>query len=350
MARQPPKSKPKPAVDPRARATSYDVAQRAGVSQSAVSRAFTRDGSVSEETRKRVLEAARDLGYRPNAIARTLITRRSNLVGLILRTLTNIYYPEVAIEITRQCARRGSRVLLFTIDNDDEIPELLDQIWAYQIDGIIACVTLSAAQEKQCEAAGVPLVLYNRTPLTRSASAVGVDHAEGEARLVDALWAAGHRRFGLVGGPQGSGVARARSEAMRRRLSELGAGEVLEAGGDYTYESGADGLRDLLARAPHLDAVLCANDAMALGALDAARLSLGRRPPTDLSIVGFDGFGAGRWLAYDLTTMRQPVERMSEAAAALLFARIEDPSIPSERRTFLADLVPGGSARLVMSD
>ncbi|MFZ4603434.1 MAG: LacI family DNA-binding transcriptional regulator [Caulobacterales bacterium] len=351
MARKPPEA-PREAQRPssRSRATSYDVARRAGVSQSAVSRAFSTDGSVSDETRRRVIEAATALGYRPNAIARSLITRRSNLVGLVLASSTNAYYPEVATEITRQCASRGSRILLFTFESGEDISGLLEQMWSYQVDGVVACTSLTLAQEKAFEASSVPLVLYNRAPISRYASSVGVDHEEGEGRLVDALWQSGARRFGVIAGPASSSVAQARVRGILRRLTDLGAPDPHIVAGDYTYESGVEGLRELLSAAPEVEAVVCANDAMALGALDAARRGLGRVVPETLSIVGFDGFGAGRWLAYDLATMRQPVERMAEAAVELLFARIEDPTRPAERRTFLADLVAGASARLASTD
>jgi DNA-binding LacI/PurR family transcriptional regulator len=337
-------------AEPRARATSYDVARRAGVSQSAVSRAFSRNGSVSEETRSRVLSAARALGYRPNVLARSLITRRSNLVGLILANATNAYYPEVAMEITSQCARHGSRVLLFGFSSTEDITPLLEQVWSYQVDGVVACTTLSKAHERAFEDQGVPLVLYNGAPETRFASAVSVDHVDGEARLVKALWRAGARAFGVIAGPSYSWVAKTRCDAILRQLADLGAPTPVIVRGDYTYESGLQGLREALAVGPNLDAVACANDAMALGALDAARRGMGLAVPDTLSIVGFDGFGAGRWLAYDLATMRQPVERMAEAAVDILFARIEDPARPSERRTFLADLIPGASARLANAE
>jgi DNA-binding LacI/PurR family transcriptional regulator len=334
----------------RPRATSYDVAASAGVSQSAVSRAFSPDGSISEETRRRVLSAARALNYQPNALARSLITRRSNLIGLVLANATNAYYPELAMEITRQCALRGSRVLLFSFLDASELNALLDQIWTYQVDGVVACTTLSKAHERAFEEQNVPLVLYNGAPETRHVSAVSVDHVEGEGRLVRALWRAGARRFGVIAGPEGSWVARMRVDGILRQMQALDLPAPQIVRGDYTYQSGVEGLRQLLAETVDLDAIVCANDAMALGALDAARHC---RPMTDedrLSIVGFDGFGAGRWLAYDLATMRQPVERMAEAAVDILFARIEDPERPAERRTFLADFVPGASAPRAAAD
>lgn len=330
-----------------ARATSYDVARRAGVSQSAVSRVFTPGASVAQDTRERVLEAAKALGYRPNAIARGLISGRSNLIGLILPASASLYYPEITTEITAETAKRGARVLLVTVEKPEEVETAVEQLWSYQVDGVIAAAALTAEQLQDLELHRTPVIFYNRPPPRHAGSSVAVDHADGEGRLVDRLWAAGHRRFALITGPADSPVAQERAKGARRRLAELGADLQAEATGDYRYESGVEAFAQLWTRrGKGLDVVLCANDAMALGAMDAARLKHGLKIPEDLSVVGFDGFGAGRWLAYQLTTVRQPIEAMAAAAVEMLFARIEDPNLHPERRLFSGEIVPGRSARL----
>ena len=134
---------PKPAR--RRLGTSYDVARRAGVSQSAVSRCFRPGGaSVSPKTRALIMAAADELGYRPNAIAQGLITRRSNLVAVIISNLTNLYYPEVLAELTAKLSAQGIRVLLFTLAAESEIDEVLDQVWRYQVDGAVRTVVQGA--------------------------------------------------------------------------------------------------------------------------------------------------------------------------------------------------------------
>jgi DNA-binding LacI/PurR family transcriptional regulator len=319
------------------RATSYDVARLAGVSQSAVSRAFSPGGSVSDETRERILEAARSLGYRPNAIARGLITRRSNLVGLILPAMASLYYPEIMVEITAEVAKRGARVLLITVENLAEVGTALEQLWSFQVDGVIAATAMTAEQLEDFELHRTPVIFYNRAPPHHAGNSVAVDHADGEGRLVDRLWQAGHRRFAMITGPDGSEVAQQRAAGARATP------------GDYRYESGIEAFGRLWTGGERFDVVLCANDAMALGAMDAARLKHGLRVPEDVSVAGFDGFNAGRWLAYQLTTVRQPIGALAAAAVEMLFARIEDPDLAPERRLFCGEIVPGRSARLAPS-
>jgi len=328
------------------RATSYDVAKLAGVSQSAVSRAFSGGGSVSGETRERVLEAARQLGYRPNAIARGLITRRSNLVGLLLPCNASLYYPEIMVAITSEVAKRGARVLLITVDNPAEVGAALEQLWSFQVDGVIAATAITAEQLSDFDLHRTPVVFYNRQPPHHAGSSVAVDHAEGEGRLVNRLWGGGHRRFAMITGPADSAVAQERAEGAMRSLARLGGEPSIVVTGDYRYESGVEAFDALRAMNTPIDVVLCANDAMALGAVDAARWKHGLRVPEDVSIAGFDGFGAGRWLAYQLTTVRQPMSAMAAAAADMLFARIENPDVEPERRLFSGEIVPGRSARI----
>lgn len=336
---------PKPEPGKRKQATSYDVAKLAGVSQSAVSRAFSPDRSISSEMRRRVETAAKKLGYRPNAIARGLTTSRSNMIGLIMPAASNHYYPEATTELGAEVARRGAHLLLVTFDRQEEIGPAIEGLSAYQIDGLIANTAMDRDQLQDFEDRNVPVIFYNRPPPTRRGSSVYVDHADSLRRLVDRLWAAGHRSFALINGPSSSLVATERRRGALEELARLGCRDVATADGDYRYESGITAFAELMAK-HRPEVVLCANDAMALGAMDAARLKFGLKVPDDLSIVGFDGFGAGRWLSYRLTTVQQPIRAMAVAAVDMLFQRIENPELEPERRLFFADIVCGHSARL----
>lgn len=328
-------------------ATSYDVAVRAGVSQSAVSRCFKPGASASARMRERVARAARELGYTPNAIARSLITRRSNLIGVIISNLTNLYYPEVLAELSAQAAARGIRVLLFTLSGESEIDQALEQIWQYRVDGVISAARFSGEQVALFAKRGVPLILYNRYLRDVSVSAVFCDQSDGARALVQRLYRAEHRRFGIIAGPPDSVVGQERVKASLDRLAELGIADVPVVPGSYDYESGVNGLHELtrrLHRPPH--AVICANDVMAIGCMDAARFDLGLEVPKKISIVGFDGVGPASWASYRLTTLRQPVQRMAEAALTMLVDRIENPGLLPERRVLSGVLVEGTSARL----
>jgi len=336
--------------------TSYDVARLAGVSQSAVSRCFKPGASVSAKMRARVMAAAAELGYEPNAIARSLITRRSNLVAVLISNLTNLYYPEVLAELTRHLTAYDVRVLLFSLESEADANATLQQIWPYRVDGVIAAAELSPNHVAEFEKRHVPLVFYNRQLNGTSVSSVSCDQEDGARQLVDGLFHAGHRRFALFTGPRESVVGIERKTAALERLEELGIDEVPIFEGNYSYESGYGLVSDMMGARAHgnegapVDAIVCANDVMAIGALDALRADYGLTAPEDISVVGFDGVGPARWRSYDLTTIRQPVRRMTEAAVAMLMSMIEDPEVSYEKRVFSGLLRAGTSARFTAGD
>ncbi len=331
---------------PTRRPTSYDVAREAGVSQSAVSRCFAPGGSIAPKTRERIMQVATELGYRPNALAQGLISGRTNIVALLISNLTNLYYPEVLAELTRRLTERDTRVLLFSLSAESEVDGVLDQVWRHSVDGVICAARLSDAQIRLFAEHRVPLVLYNRMPETEQVASVCCDSAAGERELVEKLLAAGHRRFGIIAGPDDSYVGEERRTAALTRLASAGIDDVAVARGDFSYESGGAGLRDLLADGGSLDAVIAVSDLMAIGAIDTARDVFDLAIPEDLSIVGFDGSGPASWSSYQVTSIQQPVARMTEAAVMMLIERIEDDSATAERRLFAGKFLPGKSARL----
>jgi DNA-binding LacI/PurR family transcriptional regulator len=328
-------------------ATSYDVARSAGVSQSAVSRAFKPGASVAPKTRVRIMEAARTLGYQPNAIAQGLITRRSNLVAIIISNLTNLYYPEVLAELTQRLSVNGIRVLLFSLAAESDVDDVLDQVWRYRVDGAIVAARLVPAQLAAFADRGVPVVLYNRIGEGVPVASVCCDSVSGEHALVEGLVTSGRKNFGIIAGPADSYVGEERVNAASRRLGQFGF-EALMVRGNFDYAGGEQGLKDLMRLTDgKLDALICANDLMAIGAIDSARSNFDIDVPNNLSVVGFDGVGPAMWLAYQVTTIRQPVRRMTEAAVAMLIERIENPDLLPEQRLFAGELLPGQSARLL---
>ncbi len=327
--------------------TSYDVALRAGISQSAVSRCFKPGASVSEAMRTKVMKAAKELGYTPNAMARSLITRRSNLVAVLISNLTNLYYPEVLSALCSEFESRGMRVLLFNLQHEADVDQAILRVSEYQVDGVIAAARLTSMQIAAIEARRLPVVLYNRTLADRTVNAVVCDQVEAARTVVSQLVATGHKRFGLIGGPSDSVVSLERMRGARECLAALGLPEPTMVEGNYDYQSGASGLLQLIKRmskAP--DAVICANDVMAIGCLDTARHVLKLAVPTKLSIVGFDGVEPSTWMSYKLTTLKQPVQMMARAAAEMLMGLIANPDTSPERRIFAAKLVHGETARL----
>ena len=333
------------------RATSYDVAKLAGVSQSAVSRVFQDGASASTAMRKRVMAAADELGYRPNAIARGLITQRSNMVAVVISRLTNLYYPEVMVQLTQQFSARGIRVLLFALENESSAEIVLEQLLQYRVDGVLTAAMFTPKQLKTIESAHIPVVFYNRTSEDLMVNSVRCDQQEGERWLVDELVKAGHKSFGIVEGPPDSVVSIERKMGAMDELAKLGITDISTVSGDYGYETGRQCFADLVEEhGSPPDAVIAANDVMAIGCIDEARETFDLSVPGDISIVGFDGVGPARYAAYDVTTVRQPVHRMTESAASLLIDRMENPGLPAEKRVFSGERIRGNSAQLVDPD
>jgi len=331
----------------RRRATSYDVAALAGVSQSAVSRVFQDGASASKAMRDRVVAAANKLGYRPNAIARGLITQRSNMVAVVISKLTNLYYPEVLVQLTQHFSEHGVRVLLFALENEGDTGTVLDQMLQFRVDGILTAAMFTADQLETIEKAQIPIVFYNRSLQDQLVSSVRCDQEEGERWLVDELISAGHKTFGIIGGPADSVVGLERTMGALNELNAQGVSDITSVSGDFGYETGRECFAQLMEkRGSSPDAVIAANDVMAIGCIDEARERFGLRVPEDISIVGFDGVGPARYAAYSVTTVRQPVQRMTQSAASMLIERIENPELSPEKRSFSGMLIRGGSARL----
>ena len=324
--------------------TSIEVAQLAGVSQPTVSRAFDPEASVAPETRARVLAAAHKLGYQPNVIARSLSTQRTDIVGLVMANLTNSqFYPVVLDAFTERLQAVGKQTLLFNAAPDRPVDEILPRILGYQVDAlVIVSTTPSSEIIDKCTQKGTPVILFNRFAPETSASSICCDNVAGGRRVADLLLDAGHKRIAFLAGIASTATNTMREKGFSDRLQERSYGRPLREQGAYTYESGLAAARRLLALPTPPDAIFCAADIMALGAIDAARQA-GLSIPDDLSIVGFDDIPVAGWPAYDLTTIRQPIAQMVATAVTLITA--------AESNTGQTHLLPGelilrGSARL----
>jgi DNA-binding LacI/PurR family transcriptional regulator len=329
------------------RVTSLEVARRAGVSQSAVSRTFTPGASVAPATREKVVEAARDLGYRPNAIARSLITSRSRIIGVAMGYLDNHFYPEVLEALTSLLQNRGYQVLLFTGFQEREADPGMMQILQYQVDGLIlASTTLSSELAEQCAAAGVPIVLFNRTTDRAAVSSVTSDNRLGGERAADFLLAAGHKSFAYVAGIAGTSTNRDREAGFRKRLKAAGIAGIVKVDGFYSHEGAEQAARTLFARKDRPDAVFCANDHMALAVIDVARFEFHLGIPEDVSIVGYDNAGPARWSGYSLTSVEQPVGQMVDATIDMLMKQIDGNAPGLRQQKIRGDLIVRSSARI----
>ncbi|MES2759257.1 MAG: LacI family DNA-binding transcriptional regulator [Pseudomonadota bacterium] len=329
------------------RVTSYDVATVAGVSQSAVSRCFKAGASVSKATYARVMQAAVDLDYTPNPAARSLSSRRSNLVALVVSHTVTLHYPELLAELSRQFALRGMRILLFSQPRGSDLGDTLADVWQHQVDGAVVAARLTAQQAGEFERRHVPVVLFNRNPGDQGISTIVCDQAGAARALASRLAAAGHKRFAIIDGPPRSAMAQERTRGVAERLAELGLAAPFRVNGEHDYASGARGLREIIGRLGQVpDAIICSNDAMAIGCLDTARHEFQIDVPGQLSVTGFDGSGPAGWLSYNLTTLRQPLTQMAQATAEMLVSLIGAGDTAPQCRVFAANVVEGATARL----
>lgn len=325
--------------------TSSDVASLAKVSQSAVSRTFTPGASVSPATRDKVLKAAAELGYRPNALARAVISGKSRLIAMVVAYLDNQFYPIVLEQLSRTLQDRGYQVLLFMTDPGDQ-DDTVRRILQYQVEGVVmASATLSSRLARECADTGIPVVMLNRYVPSSPASSVTSDNLEGGRKVADYLVRGGHQCIAFIAGAEDSSTNRDREAGFYKGLAEHGMTACGRSVGGYTFAGAAAAARELMAQSPRPDAIFVANDHMAFAVMDVIRGEFGLRIPEDVSIIGYDNVPEASWGGYDLTTVSQSSDMMVEAAASILIEQIEKSSVRKRAAVLPADIVVRGSAR-----
>lgn len=314
-------------------ATSHDVAALAGVSQSAVSRSFTPGASVAKATKQKVMEAAAQLGYRPNVHARTLITGRTRIIGVVLAHLDNLFYPRFMQLLSEQLQTKGMQVLLFIADGRSN-DELLEQMLQYRVDGIVlAATTLSSTLGKACTQAGIPVVMFNRVAneaSDRAFHSVRTDQEEGGRQIARHLIAGGHQRMAYLAGSRDASTNQERERGFTGELQAQGHQLFAYGEGNYSAEQAVrvvlgwyqtpSGKPKPLKNCP--DAIFAADDQMALAVMDTLRHRLGLQVPKQVSVVGFDDAPQASALAYSLTTYAQPLPAMIGEVLRLLGQQI----------------------------
>lgn len=329
--------------------TSIDVARLADVSQSAVSRTFTPGASVSDTTRAKVLEAAAKLGYRPNAIARTLSTRLSRMIAVVVSNLQNQFYPVVIERLSQRLQKDGYHVLLF-INDVEEADELLVELMRYQVDGIVmASTSLSSGLAQQLAEARVPVVMFNRVSRAGSISTVSSDNHGGGRAVAHFLADGGHRRVAYLAGAEDSSTNHDRERGLTDGLAERGLRIAARAIGNYQFDRAAQATLEMFrhgGQADRPDALFVASDHMAFAAMDTLRGALGLRIPEDVSVVGFDNVQQAAWGAYQLTTVEQNVNEMIEATVRMLLQQLENDAVTRDHSVIPARLVVRSSARV----
>lgn len=327
--------------------TSAQVAALAGVSQSAVSRYFTPGASVSRKTAEKVRAAAERLGYRPNILARAMITGRSRIIGLVVAYLDNQFYPLAIERLSRALQEKGYHILIFMAGNDAaKTAQVVEEILDYQVDGIVtASVAMTNDLTTRCETAGIPVVAFNRGQDDPRLSEVTSDNVAGGRRVAEFLVAGGHRRIAHIAGWQGSPTGRDRARGFRDGLAAAGLEPFALVEGLYDRAAAGQAAKALVSGAERPDAIFVGNDHMAFAAMDALRLEAGLKIPEDISVIGYDDVPIAAWPAYDLTTIRQPVDAMVAETVDALMAQIKGEQEPRKVRID-GPLVIRGSARV----
>jgi DNA-binding LacI/PurR family transcriptional regulator len=307
------------------RVTSSDVARFVGVSQATVSRAFSPNSPITEQTRQKILDAARHLNYVPNSFARSLITGESKIVAMLIGDLHNPFYTTALDEFSLRLQAIGKHVLVFNGADPGAVDDAVRRMLEYQVDGlIITAATISMQMTALCVELDIPVVLFNRYVPGVSVNSVCCDNVAGGELAAEVLFQAGASRYAVIYGDGSATTNVDRVEGFTSRLEKLGVREIPKSLGHYTYEGGYSAALALLKQKKRPDALFCVNDIMALGAIDAAR-ELGIAVPDELMIIGFDDIPEASRPPYMLTTIRQPIRQMIGEAMELLTRPTEQP-------------------------
>ena len=320
--------------------TSHDVARLAGVSQPTVSRALRDSSKVSELTKSRVRDAAKALGYVPSETGRALASGRTRRIGLLLTDLENQFYPHVIAPMHRELEALDYQLVLQTESSDTG--RVAERLLANTLDGVLlATTTVDSVLPVRLRDRGVPFVYFNRTSESMEADSAEVTAETGMHQLARRILELGHRRVGAVFGPRNISTAEHRESALREALgtASVTISSPMSYRGPFDVETGYVGARRLLEHAKPPSVIVCGNDVVAYGALNAAH-ELGRDVPGDVSIAGFDDLPAARWALLQLTTVAFDLDAMARRAASLLVRRIEEgPDAPYRHEQFPSRLV-----------
>ena len=315
--------------------TLKDVAERAGVSRSAVSRSFTEGASVSAKTRAKVEKAANDLGYTPNALASSLTTGRTKLIGLIVNNFHNPLILEVFDLFTRGLQDRGLRPLLVNLSDATDPAASVKMLRQYSVDGVIvASSTLPSSFAESFQNAGLPVVhAFGRYAIAPDVHVVGIDNVACGRMAAEALVQRGYRRLAFLGGPRTATSTQDRVAGFLGALAPYPEIKVTTSyAKDYSFDAGRAEMQRLLAETP-AEAYFCGDDLLAVGALSAIE-EAGLSVPGDIGLIGLNDMEMARWQLIGLTTIHQPVAQIIEAAIDLVVSIIETPDRPPEVRLF----------------
>lgn len=314
--------------------SAHDVARLAGVSQAAVSRAFTPGASIAVATRDKVFEAAKELGYRPNLLARSLIKGQSGIVGVVVGNPRYPFFQAALNALSSRLSQAGKHILIYTAEENATVDAQVEDLLKYRVDAVLLmAASLSPRQADQCRAEGVPVISLGRSPLASGslASVVG-DSAFGAAKIAEHLLQQGYRRLALIAGSPDTSSSREREAGFVEHLAAQGLPAPARAVGYFRREAASEAARSLLSQTPRPDALFCINDDMALAAIEVARFEFGLEIGRELGVAGFDDIELAAWPSFDLTTYSLPVERLIEKTVEIL---LDDAAAPVPASTIV---------------
>ena len=326
--------------------TLKDVATRAGVSRSAVSRAFTDGASVSAKMRKIVEKAAADLGYSPNALAASLTTGRTKMIGLVSNNFHNPIFLQVFDLFTRALQDHGLRPLLVNLTDETDPAQSVRMLQQYSVDGVVvASSTLPPGFAKAFRDAGMPVVhAFGRVTSAPQVHVVGIDNIEAGRLAARSLLARGYRRVGFMGGPEAASSTQDRLKGFAQELAAHPQISLCQSFATaYSFDAGRHEMLTLLEGIP-AEAYFCGDDVLSIGALSAIndrQLSV----PGDIGIIGLNDMAMAGWQNINLTTIRQPIQDIVTASIDLMTAMLRDPTRPPESRIFACQIVERGTLR-----
>ena len=322
------------AAPPPAVPSIYEVARRADVSVATVSRVLNGKGPVRAETRERVLAAVAALGYVPHGAARSLSTRRTMLIGVLLPDMHGEFFSEIVRGIDRVARAAGYHLLVSGAHNDPEETAAVLQALHGRVDGLVLMAPgLGASWLRQRLPRRLPVVLLNDGGTTTHAS-IRIDNRRGARLAVEHLLANGHRDIAFITGPRGNSDAAERQRGFEEalRVHGLRRQPQLELAGDFSEYSGAHAGRVIARLQPRPTAVFAANDSMAVGCLAALRDS-GLDVPRDISLIGFDDIPIARHLHPALTTVQVPIAELGQRAMTQLLQSVESGDAGAQEHT-----------------
>ncbi|MDO6590161.1 transcriptional regulator [Loktanella sp. D2R18] len=330
--------------------TLKDVAELAGVSRSAVSRTYTEGASVSAKTRKKVQEAADTLGYSPNALASSLTTGRTKMIGLVSNNFHNPIFLEVFDLFTKGLQGRGLRPLLVNLTDETDPEKSVRMLQQYSVDGVIvASSTLPESFAEAFRVAGVPVVhSFGRLVANPTVNVLGIDNKQAGRLAAETLIAREYTRVGFLGGPQAATSTQDRMAGFLDALREHPNVSVTTSfASAYSFEAGrAEMLR--LIDAPLAEAYFCGDDVLSIGVLSALQ-SHGLSVPDDVGIIGLNDMEMAGWDNINLTTIHNPITEIIASSVNLVADMVQDSAMTPQARLFACHVIERGTLRALKS-